>query len=210
MRAVANSGPEDPAAMKVAPATSGSKLRTIIRVDYFLLIVGKSGPITCRHFVQGWNKVVVAHYCQANEHVDSDEDVEDDTTVSAGCQSQEWSRELFNGRLEADSLLDVPFFIVRVFVSGYLVEFRSEGWGQFIIARVEQSSSHSSKVILMVIALPIVKDGDAQEEPDEEEAEQSQASLEGAQVSGATSRPESHIAAVCDWLLSKKVGARNK
>ena len=39
MTAVANSGPEEPAAIKVAPATSGGKFNTKIKYNNFLSVL---------------------------------------------------------------------------------------------------------------------------------------------------------------------------
>ncbi len=82
--AVANSGPEDPAAIKVAPATSGGMLRTKKTSFIVHFRKGLQGSYdfsfcTFSNFVKGWNEVVIANNGQANKHVNGNTEMNDDT-----------------------------------------------------------------------------------------------------------------------------------
>ena len=73
--AVASSGPEDPAAMKVAPATSGGKFNTtkMTHCDLESIIFKKT--ITFSNSVQSRNKVVITYNGQSNEHINSNQNM---------------------------------------------------------------------------------------------------------------------------------------
>ena len=78
MTEVANSGADEPAAINVAPATSGERFMAVEKGFKSYLYIFKLAiwnPCERRY------EIVVANYCKPDEHVGSNEDVDDDATM---------------------------------------------------------------------------------------------------------------------------------
>lgn len=83
MTTVANSGAELPAAIKVAPATSGDILSSKKIVDNALLKIRIVSYSTFTYSIQGGNKIFITYNCQTQEHINSNNDVNDKSSVGS-------------------------------------------------------------------------------------------------------------------------------
>ena len=79
------SGAELPAAMKVAPATSSSMCKAVVRKKKINFSINKNSDIrhTLTHAFQGSDEVVAANYRQCCQPVTESDEVQKDGTVSS-------------------------------------------------------------------------------------------------------------------------------